>query len=91
MGKNLAVRYTARVDKAGRVVIPVEVRAKAHLQPGATVTITASASGRIMLEPTLSTLREAQDYFGSLGSADEVWSDELLAERRQEARREVED
>jgi hypothetical protein len=91
MGRNLPVRYAAKVDKAGKVVSPAEICTKAHLLPGATVTITASASGRIVLEPALPTLREAQDYFGSLGSADEVWSAEVLTERRREARREVKD
>ena len=91
MARNLAARYTGKVDKAGRIVIPAEIRAKAHLQPGATVNITAGASGRIVLEPTLAIVREAQEYFLSLGPADELWSDELLAERRLEARRECED
>jgi AbrB family looped-hinge helix DNA binding protein len=72
-------------------VIPAEIRAKAHLQPGATVSIMADESGRIVLEPTLAIVREAQDYFRSLGPADELWSDELLAERRVEAQRESED
>jgi AbrB family looped-hinge helix DNA binding protein len=91
MARNVALRYTGKVDKAGRIVIPAEIRAKAHLQPGATVSITAGASGRIVLEPTLAIVHEAQEYFRSLGPADESWSDELLAERRLEARREYED
>jgi AbrB family looped-hinge helix DNA binding protein len=91
MARSAAVHYTGRVDKAGRIVIPAEIRAKAHLQPGATVSITAGASGRIVLEPTLAIVREAQQYFRSLGPAEESWSDELLAERRREARRECED
>jgi AbrB family looped-hinge helix DNA binding protein len=90
MARTASIRYTAKVDQAGRVVIPVEIREKADLQPGATLTITAGPSGRIVLEPTLAVLREAQDYFLSLGPADELWSDEVLAERRLEARREIE-
>jgi AbrB family looped-hinge helix DNA binding protein len=90
MGQRLAV-HTGKVDRAGRIVIPAEIRAKAHLQPGATVNIMADESGRIILEPTLAIVREAQDYFRSLGPADELWSDELLAERRVEAQRECED
>jgi AbrB family looped-hinge helix DNA binding protein len=90
MGTSFAV-YTGQVDKAGRVVIPAEIRAKAHLQPGAKVTITADPSGRIVLEPMLAILHEAQEYFLSLGPADEMWSDEVLAERRLEARREIEE
>ncbi|MBZ5626474.1 MAG: AbrB/MazE/SpoVT family DNA-binding domain-containing protein [Acidobacteriia bacterium] len=91
MVRKPVTRYTGKVDKAGRVVIPAEIREKAHLQPGATVTITSDPSGRVVLEPTLAILREAQEYFLSLGPADELWSDELLAERRLEARREIED
>ncbi|MDP2996743.1 MAG: AbrB/MazE/SpoVT family DNA-binding domain-containing protein [Bryobacterales bacterium] len=91
MARSSALRYTGKVDKAGRVVIPAEIREKAHLQPGATVTITAGPSGRIVLEPTLAILHQAQEYFLSLGPSDELWSDEVLAERRQEARREIQD
>jgi AbrB family looped-hinge helix DNA binding protein len=91
MARNLAARYTAKIDKMGRVVIPAEIRQKAHLKPGSTVSITTGASGRIVLEPTLALVREAQEYFLSLGPAEELWSDELLAERRLEARREIED
>jgi hypothetical protein len=36
-------------------------------------------------------VREAQEYFRKLAPEDELWSDELLAERRREARREYED
>jgi AbrB family looped-hinge helix DNA binding protein len=91
MARSPALRYTGKMDKAGRVVIPVEIREKARLQPGATLTITAGPSGRIVLEPTATILREAQDYFLSLRPADELWSDEVLAERRLEARREIQD
>ncbi len=61
------------------------------MKPGATVTITEGPSGRIVLEPALALLREAQEYFQSLAPAGMLWSDELIAERRKEARREVED
>ena len=91
MGQSSALRYMGKLDKAGRVVIPAEIRAKAHLQPGSTVTITVGRSGRIVLEPVLGIVGEAQKYFLRLGPLDEVWSDELLAERRVAARREIED
>jgi hypothetical protein len=61
------------------------------MKPGTTVTITEGPSGRIVLEPALALLREAQGYFQSLAPASVLWSDELIAERRKEARREVED
>jgi AbrB family looped-hinge helix DNA binding protein len=83
--------YKARVDGTGRVLIPAEIRKRAGMKPGATVTITEGPSGRIVLEPALALLREAQEYFQSIAPASVLWSDELIAERRKEARREVED
>jgi hypothetical protein len=61
------------------------------VKPGDAVTITAGPSGRITVEPRLAVLKEAQDYFRSLAPESELWSEELIAERRQEARREAED
>ena len=91
MARKATARYRARVDGTGRVLIPAEIRKRAGMKPGATVTITEGPSGRIVLEPTLALLREAQEYFRSLAPAGVLWSDELVAERRTEARREVED
>ena len=51
--------------------------------------ITENAAGRIFLEPAEAVLREAQQYFQSLGPADVLWSDQLIAERRREAKREI--
>lgn len=72
-------------------MIPAEIRQKAQLHPGSALTVTVEPSGRIVLEPVLAALREAQEYFLRLGPADESWSDEILAERRLEARRDIED
>ena len=58
------------------------------MKPGAALTITEEASGRIVLEPAAALVREAQQYFRSIGPSDTLWSDELIAERRKEARRE---
>ena len=85
------MQYKAKVDGAGRVRIPVEIRRRLGMNPGATVTITQGPSGRIILEPAVALLREAQDYFRSIAPATVLWSDELIAKRRKEARREVED
>jgi AbrB family looped-hinge helix DNA binding protein len=91
MARSSALRYTGQVDQAGRVVIPVEIRGKAHLQPGATLTITAGPSGRIILEPAAAILPQAREHFLGLGPAAELWSDQVLAERRLQARPEIED
>lgn len=91
MAHKASARYTGKVDRGGRVVIPAEIREKLGVEPGATVTITAGPSGRIILEPRMAVVREAQEYFRSLAPPEEHWSDELIAERRREARREAED
>ena len=85
------MQYKAKVDGAGRVRIPVEIRRRLGMNPGATVTITQGPSGHIIIEPALARLREAQEYFQSIAPASALWSEELIAERRKEARREVED
>ena len=91
MARKATARYRARVDGTGRVLIPAEIRKRAGMKPGATVPITEGPSGRVVLEPALVLLREAQEYFRSIAPADALWSDELIAERRKEARRELED
>jgi len=91
MAKKAAARYNGKIDRAGRVVIPVKIRERLGMKPGAAVTITAGSDGRIVLEPRASLLRAAQDYFRSLAPESEVWSDELIQERRREAQREIED
>jgi AbrB family looped-hinge helix DNA binding protein len=91
MARKATVRYKTRVDGTGRVLIPAEIRKRLGMKPGATVTITEGPSGRVVLEPALALLREAQEYFRSIAPASVLWSDELIAERRKEAQREVED
>jgi len=91
MARKSAMRYTSKVDSAGRVVIPAAIRDKFGVKPGDTVTITAAPSGRITVEPRLAVLKEAQDYFRGLAPERELWSEELIAERRREADREAED
>jgi AbrB family looped-hinge helix DNA binding protein len=90
MLRKAAVRYRGKVDSAGRVLIPAELREKMDVRPGAIVTITAGR-GRIVLESRSAAVRAAQKYFGSLAPEREIWSDELIAERRREARRELAD
>ena len=91
MARQSTVRYKAKIDGAGRVLIPVEIRKRLGIEPGVTVTIAEGPSGRIVIEPALALLREAQEYFRSIAPAGVLWSDELIAERRKGARREGEE
>ena len=90
MPRKAALSYKGKVDSAGRVLIPAELREKMDVRPGATVTITAGR-GRIVLESRTAAVRAAQKYFRGLAPESEIWSEELIAERRREARRELAD
>ena len=90
MLRKAAVRYRGKVDSAGRVLIPAELRAKMDVRPGATVTLSASRRG-ILLESRRAAVRAAQEYFCGLAPESEVWSKDLIAGRRREARRELAD
>ena len=94
-GKGMAhkpgARFKGKVDSAGRVLIPAQLREKLGVQPGATLSITEGRAGRIVLESRMAAVREAQEYFCGIAPPTEVWSDDLIAERRQEARREMEE
>jgi AbrB family looped-hinge helix DNA binding protein len=91
MTHKAGARYKGKIDSAGRVLIPAPLREKLGVQPGATVSITEGRAGRIVLESRMAAVREAQEYFCSIAPPTDVWSDELIAERREEARREIED
>jgi AbrB family looped-hinge helix DNA binding protein len=88
MLRKTAVRYKGKVDSAGRVLIPAELREKMDVKPGTMVTITAGR-GRIVLESRSAAVRAAQKYFRSLAPESEIWSGELIEERRREAQREL--
>jgi len=91
MARKSAARFKGKVDSAGRVLIPAQLREKLGLQPGAAVSITEGRAGRIVLESRMAAVRQAQEYFCGIAPPTEVWSDQLIAERRQEAQREIEE
>jgi AbrB family looped-hinge helix DNA binding protein len=70
------------VDSAGRVLIPARVRQRHGLQPGSVVIVNDTATGGISLTPQRSAVRAAQAYFSKLRRGDELWSEELIQERR---------
>jgi AbrB family looped-hinge helix DNA binding protein len=83
-----AKRYVVRVDPAGRVLIPARVRQRHGLQPGSVVIVNDTATNGISLTPQGAAVREAQAYFSRLRRGDELWSEELIRERRASAQRE---
>ena len=79
--------FRARVDTSGRIVLPAEIRERNGFNAGETVLLVASEHG-VQLKSPEQALKEAQDCFCSLAPAEELWSEELIAERRAEAARE---
>jgi len=81
---------TARLSENGRIVIPAEIRQKLELSPGDTVLL--SVEGYVLkIEPQRARIRRVQESMRQFLPPDRVLSDELIADRREEARRETEE
>jgi AbrB family looped-hinge helix DNA binding protein len=78
---------TSRVTEGGRIVIPAELRRRFGIEIGETVTLTAEADGLVITTPAMA-LRRLQKRFRSVVPEGVSLTDELIAERREEARNE---
>jgi AbrB family looped-hinge helix DNA binding protein len=78
------------LDAAGRVVLPVAVRKALGLKPGSRLTL--EVDGQVVkLTPAREAIRRAQAILAPYRPKDgRLMSDELVAERREEYRREQE-
>jgi len=80
----------AVLDKQGRVVVPTEIRRALDLQPGTVLTFTVRDGEAVMSTP-LAAARKLQAIFASARRTPGVLAcDQLIAERRAEALRELE-
>ena len=78
----------ARIDKAGRVLIPAEVRTELNLRPGASVVLETSGE-ESHIRPYRLAIREAQSIIRKyIPDRSRSLVDELVAQRRKEAERE---
>ena len=84
--------YTAILGPQGRIVIPIEIRKKLGLEPGTVINIWME-DGKVHLRSRAAARASAKKLFkdarARLGRGSLV--DELLAERRAEAARELAD
>lgn len=84
--------YTVVLGPQGRVVIPIEIRKKLGLEPGTVLNIWAE-DGKVYLRSRAAARASAKKLFkdarARLGGGSLV--DELIAERRAEAARELAD
>lgn len=82
--------FTVRVDGSGRILLPAKVRKQLKLKQGSAL-IAEVKKEKLVLESQLQALRRAQDFFSKRRPPGVLWSEELIRERRKEARRELED
>ncbi len=76
-----------KVDGSGRILLPARVRKDLRLKRGSVLVMRLSKD-TVQLRTRDQAVREAQRYFSQFRKEGELWSEELIRERRQEAKRE---
>lgn len=77
-----------RISENGRIVIPAAMREKLGLKGGDVVLLTFEKD-RMIVQSQQAAIRKTQQELRALVGPDRCLSDELIAERREEARREM--
>jgi AbrB family transcriptional regulator, stage V sporulation protein T len=81
--------FTMTVDGSGRILLPAKLRKELKLGRGSTLIASVDKHG-LRLKTREQTIREVQAYFSKFRKKGELWSEELIRDRREEARRERE-
>jgi AbrB family looped-hinge helix DNA binding protein len=76
------------VGDRGRVVLPSEIRVQLGLKPGSRLLLSTEKDGSLRLRPYRTVADQNRGMLAGLTPTDKSMVEELLAERRQEARRE---
>ncbi len=79
--------FHARLDPAGRVLIPANARQKLGIGPGDELIVEVDEQG-LRITTTQQALKDIQDYFATIKKPGVSIVDELIRERREEAARE---
>lgn len=85
------IEARARINENGRIVIPAEIRQKLGIKPGDTVLMKLDKDGVLRIESHMARIRKIQDELKKYIKPGVSMSDELIAERREEARLEMEE
>lgn len=88
---NEPIRALARINENGRIVIPAEMRTRMALKAGDAVLMKLESDGILRIESHRARIRRIQEEFRKFATPGPLASDELIAERREEARREMEE
>ena len=87
MGKSMVNVIHTKLGEGRRVAIPAELCHPYGIEPGDPVVLEPSEAG-IVVRPLDAVIREVQAYFADLTPTDVTLSEELLRDRREEAKRE---
>jgi len=92
MKKNVTLKDSvkSRINANGRIVIPAEIRKAMGIMAGDEVVMTFE-DGILRVEAQRERIRRVQAGLKKLIPADRVLSDEVIADRREEARQEMEE
>ena len=80
------VAVKARVNQQGRLVIPAEIRAASGIKPGSDVVLEVH-DGEVRIRSAAAAVARVQEKYQRLAGGRNI-VDELLRERREEAKRE---
>jgi AbrB family looped-hinge helix DNA binding protein len=86
----LSIFAKTRMSANGRMVIPAAIREALGVKPGETILL-EFVDGVLRIESFAERIRRIQDEIIRLVGSDRSLADELIAERREEARRELEE
>lgn len=78
---------TVTVDGSGRILLPAEVRKELDLSKGSTLILNVRDDG-LMLTTRAQAIQRAQEFCSRLKPRKILASEELIRDRRREARRE---
>jgi AbrB family looped-hinge helix DNA binding protein len=79
---------SVRVEKSGRVLIPVSVRRQLGLKEGESDLLLFIDEDPVRVGTRAQVVARLQAAAAKYGKPDELWSEELMADRRREAERE---
>src|SRR5262245_38676874 len=80
--------YHLTVDERGRVMLPAEIREKLKIAEGGRIALILEDDGTMSLKTREVALNNLQGMFKHLAPKDHYASDDLIAERRRQARME---
>ncbi len=79
--------FTVKLDGSGRILVPAKVRKHLKLRKGSEL-IGSLDKQQLVLNTRAEALRRAQEYFSQFRPKGTLWSEEIIRDRRKEARRE---